>query len=67
VGADERDTLDDTDDPQRGDDVYEGSEACDTCTPTTGGGRTYCLYCGLQLGVLALVRRATGAGSRTLS
>jgi hypothetical protein len=47
--------------------VYEGSEACDTCTPTTGGGRTYCLYCGLQLGVLALVRRATGAGSRTLS
>jgi hypothetical protein len=38
--------------------MYEGSEACDTCQPINGGGRTYCRICGLQLGVQSLLRRA---------
>lgn len=42
--------------------MYEGSEACDRCTPITGGGRTYCLICGLQLGVRRLVRAAVRVG-----
>lgn len=43
--------------------MYEGSEACVTCRPITGGGRTYCLSYGLQLGALRLLDRAAiGAG-----